>query len=127
MLELPVVEQISNFPLSQAKNLDCVDIDNSCNEKELCNASLIYMPQLVKEHVTSISKYLVSTQNKCVFAIAEDQEELKLLFSLCTLGYIVFDVLSWNNYHVIGKYNNRGDYMVHRVYICSDMSTLLNM
>ena len=63
--------------------------------------------------------------------------------SLCTLGYIEFDVLcdlnalekkiydfpcySWNNYHVIGKYNNRGCYMVHRVYICLDVNTPLNM
>ncbi len=45
------------------------------------------MPQLVKEHVTSISEYLVSTQNKRVFVTADDQEEVKLLCSFCTLGY----------------------------------------
>ncbi len=97
----------------------------------------------MKEHVTPISEYLVSTQNKRVFVIADDQEEMKLLSFLYTLGYIEFDVLcdlntlekkfydfpcySWNNYHAIGKYNNKGDYMVHRVYICSEMNTPLNM
>ncbi len=100
------------------------------------------MPQVVKELVTSISEYLVSTQNKHVFAIADDHDELKLLSSLDTLGYIEFDVLCdlntlekkiydfpcfyWNNYHVVGKYNN-GGHMVHRVYICSNMNTPLNM
>ncbi len=44
MLEQPLVERISNLPLSQAKNSDYVYIDNACNEEELCNASLIYMP-----------------------------------------------------------------------------------
>jgi hypothetical protein len=67
-------------------------------------------------------------------------DEQKLLSSLNTLVYIEFDVLcnlknlkeklsfsadfpwlSKHTYHVIGRYNWKGDYMVHRVYICSNM------
>jgi hypothetical protein len=64
------------------------------------------------------------------------------LSSLHTLGYIEFDNLcnlycleerifahadlpwlSKHSYHVIGKYNNKGQYMVHRVYICTHLSS----
>jgi hypothetical protein len=63
-----------------------------------------------------------------------------LLSSLNTLGYIEFDILCNLNcledtlfacskltrlhnhtYHFIGRYNYNGQYMVHRVYICSDL------
>jgi hypothetical protein len=63
-----------------------------------------------------------------------------LLSSLNTLGYIEFDMLCNLNcledtlfacyklthlhnhtYHFIGRYNYNGQYMVHRVYICSDL------
>jgi len=61
------------------------------------------------------------------------KDELKLLSSLNTLRYIEFDTLcalsslekkikygelSWlsrYSYHFIGKYNYKGEYMVHRV------------
>ena len=78
-------------------------------------------------------------ENKHVIHIATKTDELKLLSSLNTLGYIEFDVLcnldcleeslfkyvdlSWfckHTYHVIGKYN-KGQYMIHRVYIRSNM------
>ena len=78
-------------------------------------------------------------KNKSFLLITSAQDELKLLSSLDTLGYIEFDVLcnrscleerlfanselSWlshNTYHFIGKYELRGEYMVHRVYICSN-------
>jgi hypothetical protein len=64
------------------------------------------------------------------------------LSSLHTLGYIEFDDLcnidcfeerifaradlSWlsrHSYHVIGKYNNKGQYMVHRIYICTNLNS----
>jgi hypothetical protein len=67
-------------------------------------------------------------------------DELKLLSSLNTLGYIKFDILcNLNNleeklsfsadlpwlykhtYHVIGRYNWKGEYMAHQVYICLNM------
>jgi hypothetical protein len=65
--------------------------------------------------------------------------ELNLLSSLDTLGYIKYDVpcdlnivekrmfcqtklslLTRNNFHAIGSYDN-GIFMVYRVYICSDL------
>ena len=70
------------------------------------------------------------------------QDELKLVSSLNTLGYIEFDVLcnlnnlkyklsfiadmpwySKNMYHVFGRYNCKGEYMVHRVYIYSNLKS----
>ena len=77
--------------------------------------------------------------------IATEMDERKLLSSLNTLGYIEFDTLcdlssleekfksvelSWLSrctYHFIGKYNCKGDYMVHRVYICSNLNSPLAM
>ena len=63
-----------------------------------------------------------------------------MLSSLNTLGYIEFDVLcdlncleeklfayseltclSNHTYHFIGKYNCKGEYLVHKVYICSNL------
>jgi hypothetical protein len=73
--------------------------------------------------------------------IAAEKDELKLLYSLDTLGYIEFDTLcaltnleekfwfaklsrsSRCTFHFIGKYNNKGEYMVHRVYICSNLKS----
>ena len=73
--------------------------------------------------------------------IAAEKDELKLLSSLNTLGYIEFDTLcalsslqekfkcaelprlSRCTYHFIGKYNYNGEYMVHRVYICSNLKS----
>jgi hypothetical protein len=70
--------------------------------------------------------------------IATDVDELKLLSFLNMVGYIEFDDLcnlcdleeklfvyadfSWfptHSSHVISKYNNEGQYMIHRVYICT--------
>jgi hypothetical protein len=31
--------------------------------------------------------------------------------------------LSRHSYHVIGKYNNKGQYMVHRIYICTNLTS----
>ena len=67
--------------------------------------------------------------------------ELKLISSLKTLGYIEFDVLCnlsdleellfqhaelpWcprHTYHAIGKYDNNRKYLIHRVYICANLN-----
>ncbi len=48
-LEQPIVETIVEIPLSQNNLLDV-----TCDKEELCDASLISMPQLVNEHVSSI-------------------------------------------------------------------------
>ena len=74
--------------------------------------------------------------------VASDTDEMKLLSSLHTLGYIEFDVLcnlsnlkdklfmcadlpwlSRHIYHVICKYNNKGQYLIHRVYICANLNS----
>ena len=70
-----------------------------------------------------------------------DTDEPKLLSSLNTWGYIEFNIVcalssleekfecaefSWLfrcTYHFIGKYNCKGGYMVHRVYICSNLNS----
>ena len=65
-----------------------------------------------------------------------------MLYPLNTLGYIEFDVLcdlnsleeklklnsdlpclSHNIFLVIGRYNDKLEYMVHRVYICSNLKS----
>ena len=80
-------------------------------------------------------------ENKHVLHIASANDELKLLSSLHTLGYIEFDVLcnlsdleehlfahvelpccSRHTYHAIGKYDNNGKYLIHRVYICANLN-----
>ena len=85
------------------------------------------------------------SEMKCVHHIGSEQYELKLLSSLNTLGYIEFDDLcnlnvlddklsikydmpcfSGKTFHVIGIYNDKGDHMVHRVYICSDHNVSCN-
>ncbi len=53
-LEQPIVETIVEIPLSQ-NNL----FDVCCDKEELCDASLISMPQLVNEHVSSIVEPLL--------------------------------------------------------------------
>ena len=81
-------------------------------------------------------------ENRYFLHIASDADELKLLSSLNTLGYIEFDVscnlsylkeklyayvdlpcLSCHTYHVIGRYSNIGQYMIHRVYICANLNS----
>jgi len=81
-------------------------------------------------------------ENRYFLHIAGDADELKLLSSLNTLGYIDFDVscnlsylkeklfayvdlpcLCRHTYHVIDRYNNIGQYMIHRVYICAILNS----
>ena len=81
-------------------------------------------------------------ENRYFLHIASDADELKLLSSLNTLGYIEFDVsgnlsylkeklyayvdlpcLSRHTYHVIGRYSNIEQYMIHRVYICANLNS----
>jgi hypothetical protein len=100
----------------------------SCVKEELCDdASIVFVPQLMNE---------IRTFN--LITIVHD--ELKLLSCLNTSGYIECDVLcNLNNleekhsfsddlpwlpkhtYHVIGRYNPKGEYMAHQVYICLNM------
>jgi predicted transcriptional regulator len=120
---------------------DCTS--NSCDKKDVCDdSSIIYMPQL--EHKLEIvsSNHVNCAEIRTFNPITSVHEELKLLSSLNTLGYIEFDVLcNLNNleeklsfsadlpwlskhaYYVIGRHNWKGEYMVHQVYICSNMKS----
>jgi len=129
------VESIAELPLSQ---VDLLAVP--CDKEELCdNASLISMPQLVNEHAIPV----VNTNCadfKHVVHIANRVEERELTSSLNTLGYVQFaDFHELDNlkeklfaksdlpcpsnaiFHLFGEYNDRGIYLVHRVYICSDL------
>jgi hypothetical protein len=78
--------------------------------------------------------------------VNNENEEEKLISSLNTLGYTEFDILCNLNYlekklfqncispyfdhcwfYKIGKYNTRGEYMVRRVYIYSDLKPYLRV
>jgi hypothetical protein len=98
-----------------------------------------------KEHVmnvldTSIFNSPTCAETKHLVHVTCDTNELNLLFSLDTFGYIEYDVpcdlniaekrmfcqsklplLTRNNIHAIGSYDN-GVFIVHRVYICSDLN-----
>jgi hypothetical protein len=124
---------------------DCTS--NSCDKKELCDdSSITYMPQL--EHKLEIvsSNPVNYAKIRTFNPITSMHDELKLLYSLNTLGYIEFDVLcnlnnleeklsfsadlpwlSKHTYHVIGRYNWKGLYVVHRVYICSNIKSPFDM
>ena len=94
------------------------------------------------DHAISVLKPHTCAKFKHVNHIATDMDELKLLSSLNTIGYIEFDVLCNLSYleeklfvhadlpwfsrytnHAIGKYNNKGQYLIHRVYICTNLNS----
>ncbi len=133
-LEQILVETTSDLPLLQ---VDLLAV--SCDKEELCdNASLKSMPQLVNE--PAISSVSLCADFKHVVHIANDVEERKLITSLNTLGYVQFDdFCELNNleeklfaksdlpcptnaiFHIFDEYNDRKIYLVHRVFICSDL------
>jgi hypothetical protein len=122
LVEQLIVEPSLDLSLSHGDLLDV-----SCDKDELCEtASVLY----------------ASGENKYIMYVASKNDELHFLSSLHTLGYIEFDDLCnpdclkdklfayadlpWlfrHSYHVIGKYNNKGQYMVHQVYICSNLNS----
>jgi len=51
------------------------------------------MPQLVNEHDAFVLEPNTCVENKNLLPIAAEKDELKLLSSLDTLGYIEFDTL----------------------------------
>jgi hypothetical protein len=105
------------------------------------NAFIVPMPQLVNEHEAFILEQSTCSENRHFLLIATEKDELKLLSSLNTLSYIEFDTLcalsnleekftfadfsqlSRHTFHFIDKYNNKGEYMVHRVYICLNLKS----
>jgi hypothetical protein len=99
------------------------------------------MPQLVNVHDAFVLESNTCVENKHLLPIAIKRDGLKLLFSLNTLGYIEFDTLcalsslrekflcaelpwfSRCTYNFIDKYNYKVKYMVHQVYICSNLQS----
>jgi hypothetical protein len=118
---------------------DCT-ID-SCDNKELSDdSSITYMLQHENKLDIIASDPISCAEIRIFNSITSVHDELKLLYSSDALGYFQFDVLcnlnnleeklsfstdlpwiSKHTYHFIGRYNWKGEYMVHRVYICSNM------
>jgi hypothetical protein len=130
--EHKIVKPAVVFPSSQEEL-----IADPCDSEDLWdNNSHVLRQQLVNEHVTSAIE--PNDLAKHVICIANKNEELKLLSSLNTWGYIEFDDLcelgnldnilfdrstmpcpSHAIFYFAGKYNNTGQFLVHRVYISS--------
>jgi hypothetical protein len=128
----------SELPLLQE---DCIVVP--CDKEKLCDDNtIISMPQLENKLDVVASDPINCAKIRTFNPITSAQGELKLLSSLNTLGYIEFDVLcNLNNLeeklsfsaellwlskhtdHFIGRYNWKGEYMVHRVCICSNMKS----
>jgi hypothetical protein len=126
-----LVEQLIMEPSLDLSWLHAVLLDVPCDKDDLVdNASVLHAlePNTIAE-------------TKQVMHIVSANDEQKLLSSLHTFGYIEFDVLcnldclaeqlskyadlpcfSEHTYHAIGKYNNKGEYMIHRVYICENLN-----
>jgi hypothetical protein len=112
-------------------------------DKELCDGNtIISMPQLENKLDVVSSDPINCAKIRTFNPITSVHNKLKLLSSLNTFGYIEFDILcNLNNleeklsfsaylpwlskhaYHVIGRYNWKGEHMVRRVYICSNMKS----
>ncbi|TVU13612.1 hypothetical protein EJB05_40328, partial [Eragrostis curvula] len=139
-LEQSLVDSTADFPLLQDEYIV------ACDKKELCdNASLISTTQLVHECDSLIS--IANATRAAVRGfhfIYSKEEELKIMSSLNYLAHIKFDFLcdlnrleenlfqksglpclDYCSFHAIGKYDENGTYMVHRLYICSDLKTPL--
>jgi hypothetical protein len=119
------------FPSSQELIADPYD-----SEVLWDNDSHVLRQQLVNEHVTSVIE--PNNLAKHVICIANKTEEMRLLSSLNTWGYIEFDDLcelgnldnilfdrstmpcpSHSIFYFASKYNNTRQFLVHRVYISS--------
>jgi hypothetical protein len=128
----------SELPLLQE---DCLIVP--CDKDELCDDNtIISMPQLENKLDVVASDPINCAKIRTFNPITSVHDELKLIYSLNTLGYIEFDVLcnlnnlekkisfsvdlpwlSKHRYHVIGRYIWNEEYMIHRVYICSNMKS----
>ena len=78
-----------NLPSSQDELLD-----GPCNKEDLCaNDSLTPMPQVVNNYDTFVLEPYKCVEEKLIHHFTCAQDELKLLSSLNTLGYIEFDII----------------------------------
>jgi hypothetical protein len=135
-VEQPIVKHFSDLSLSQD---DCLVVP--FDKEELCDNSLIIpLAQLSNQHDTSNLESKISAANKHIITIGSINEEMGLVSSLNTLGYIEFNdlcnlnnlkdklfmcndlpLLSRNKFRAAEQYNYEGEYMIHRVYICSNL------
>ena len=107
-------------------------LDVRCDKDELCDNA--YVLHDLEPNICAETKHVIH--------IANTNDELTMLCSLNTLGYIDFDVLcnlncleerifhyadlslfSRHTYHAIGNYDNKGHYMINRVYICENLNS----
>jgi hypothetical protein len=122
-VEQSTVKHFLNFSLSQD---GCLDIP--CDKEKLCDdAYVVSVPHLMIEIDIVVSKTTTYAENNIFIPITSAHDELKLLSSLNTLGYIEFDMLCNLNcledtlftcskltrlhnhtYHFIGRYNYNG-------------------
>ena len=134
--EQQIVEPEDDSPLSQEELLPV-----PCDKEDLCvDDSFTHMPQVVNKCDSFGLEPYKCAEEKLFHPITCAQDELKLMSSLNTLGYIEFDILCDLNYleekrfayseltglsnytyHFIGKYNCKREYLVHKVYICSNL------
>jgi hypothetical protein len=97
---------------------------------------IIPLAQLSNQHDTSNLESKISAANKHIVTIGSIKEEMGLVSSLNTLGYIEFNdlcnlnnlkekhfmcndlpLLSRSKFHAAGQYNYEGEYMIHHVCI----------
>jgi hypothetical protein len=89
IIEQHLVNTKFEFPLSQN---NCSD--SACDKEELDdNTFIVPMPQPVNEHDAFVLEPSTCFKNRHFLSIATEKDELKLLSSLNTLGYIEFDTL----------------------------------
>ena len=124
MIEQLLVEPSLDLPLSQHNLLDI-----PCDKDDL------------HDHEHESTEPPTCAELKHVNHIDSGMNELKLLSSLKTLGYIEFDVLcnlsdleeqlfehaelpwcSRHTYHAIDKYDSNGKYLIHWVYIYANLN-----
>jgi hypothetical protein len=139
MIEQILVEPSLDLPLSQDDLLAILGDKDDLHDDNY----VIPMQSLKNDHYAIyVLKLNTCAENRLIIHNASDVDELKLLSSLNTLGYIEFDVLcnlnylekklyayadlpwlSRHTYLVFGKYSDQGQYRVPRVYICTNLNS----
>ena len=141
-LQLPAVDaSLLHFLVQLPAECGLSQIEHLSHDhkKLLENISCIPQMHIRHEHLKSVwnDVHVFSTHVHC---ISSKKEELKLLSSFNTLGYIEFEVpcnlnclkenlhfgfellsLHHCSLHAIGEYDWKGEYLVHKIYICSRM------
>ena len=148
-----VVSYLSSYALTWWENLCDSDKPQTWNDMKILMREKfvqhhleehvpIVCPSIPNHHDTLNFESEISAASKHVILIGSPNEEMRLLSSLNTLGYIEFDILcdlssverimfcqtespllTRNTFHAIGNYDFRGVFLVHRIYVCSNLNT----